>query len=145
MSSAPYVSSNNNDLHDYSNNDITNNLQTYFIAQVGTCDGHLYVFENGATVLTRSVKAHTGAVYTLHPVYPATPVAAAAAPASGSSFSDSGRQQDKDGSSGDASERGEVPIGFWSGGKDGLVKFFNGQVRVTAVGETCGGKQVVAF
>ena len=98
---------------------------------MGTCDGHLYVFENGATVLTRSVKAHTGAVYTLHPVYPAatTGAAAAAAPASGSSFSNAGQQQDRD-SGGDLDGEGEtqVPIGFWSGGKDGLVKFFDGQV-----------------
>eukprot|EP00752_Nemacystus_decipiens_P008508 g7598.t1 len=98
-------------------------------AVVGTCDGHLYVFENGATALTRSVKAHTGAVYTLHPIYPAT-TATAAAPAFGSSFSNVGRRQDRDaGGDLDGEGGGEVPIGFWSGGKDGLVKFFDGQVH----------------
>ncbi|CBJ26175.1 conserved unknown protein [Ectocarpus siliculosus] len=80
-------------------------------AVVGTGDGHLYVFENGATTLTRSVKAHTGSVYTLHPVFSAAPVKAAAA---------SDEQLGYDGSEGQ---------GFWSGGKDGLVKFYNGQLQ----------------
>lgn len=68
------------------------------------------MFENGATTLTRSVKAHTGSVYTLHPVFSAAPVKAAAP---------SDEQLGDDGSEGQ---------GFWSGGKDGLVKFYNGQV-----------------
>lgn len=69
--------------------------------QVGTGDGHLYLFENGSTVLTRSVKAHTGSVYTLYSV--ASPLG-------------------KDGGGGDGQ------AGVWSGGKDGLVKFYNNQV-----------------
>ncbi|CAM9524708.1 unnamed protein product, partial [Choristocarpus tenellus] len=35
-------------------------------AVVGTGDGHLYIFEDGATSLSRSIKAHTGSVYALH-------------------------------------------------------------------------------
>lgn len=96
--------------------------------QVGTGDGHLYVFEDGATVLTRSIKAHTGAVYTLNPVYPAA-AATTAAPASGSLLSAEEAQSERDssGRAGDVGSKG--PLGFWSGGKDGLVKFFNAQVR----------------
>ncbi|CAB1119500.1 unnamed protein product [Ectocarpus sp. CCAP 1310/34] len=85
------------------------NADEFWLWEVGTGDGHLYVFENGATTLTRSVKAHTGPVYTLHPVFSAAPVKAAAA---------SDEQLGDDGSEGQ---------GFWSGGKDGLVKFYNGQ------------------
>ncbi len=97
---------------------------------MGTGDGHLYVFEDGATVLTRSVKAHTGAVYTLNPVYPAA-AATATAPSSGSLLSAGEPQSERD-SSGRAGDRGSKgPVGFWSGGKDGLVKFFNPQVRGT--------------
>ncbi|CAM9383512.1 unnamed protein product [Laminaria digitata] len=71
-------------------------------AVVGTGDGHLYLFENGSTALTRSVKAHTGSVYTLYSV-------------NGSAGSDS-------------SSGGDGQAGVWSGGKDGLVKFYNKQV-----------------
>lgn len=72
---------------------------------MGTGDGHLYVFENGATVLTRTVKAHTGSVYTLHRM----------AGLAGQNGSDEGGNKGA--------------LGFWSGGKDGLVKFYDNQVR----------------
>ncbi|CAM9343527.1 unnamed protein product, partial [Hapterophycus canaliculatus] len=88
-------------------------------AVVGTGDGHLYVFENGATVLTRSVKAHTGAVYTLYPVF--SPEAAVGFGLSNPNGSLGG--------DGDGDERGGDAIGFWSGGKDGLVKFYDPRVH----------------
>lgn len=84
-----------------SRNDATSRYITA-IAQVGTGDGHLYLFENGSTTLTRSVKAHTGSVYTLHSI--------------------------ADGGGG-----GDGQAGVWSGGKDGLVKFYNNQVRGTLI------------
>ncbi|CAM9871632.1 unnamed protein product, partial [Discosporangium mesarthrocarpum] len=64
-------------------------------AVVGTGDGHLYVFKEGSTTLTRSVKAHTGSVYSLHVT--------------------TGHR--------------EGSIGLWSGGKDGMVKLFDEEMK----------------
>lgn len=74
------------------------------------------MFENGATTLTRSVKAHTGPVYALHAVCRPT-------------------------------ERGSAPAskveGIWSGGKDGLVKFYDEQVRLAVACVTPGRADVI--
>lgn len=97
------------------------------LSQVGTGDGHLYVFENGATILTRSVKAHTGAVYTLHPVFSpeaAMRIGQQRGQTSGGSSSLNGSLA----GDGGVDERDEDAIGFWSGGKDGLVKFYDTRV-----------------
>lgn len=79
---------------------------------MGTRDGHLYVFAEGSTVLTRSIKAHTGSVYTLHPMGGRRP-----------RESDSGV---KDAGWADGFIAGE---GLWSGGKDGLVKFYDSEMH----------------
>lgn len=57
------------------------------------------MFEGGSTTLTRTVKAHTGSVYTLHPV------------------------------GGPGGLNSDNPGGLWSGGKDGLVKHYDQQVQ----------------
>lgn len=98
------------------------------MSQVGTGDGHLYVFENGATVLTRCVKAHTGAVYTLHPVFSPEAVTGFGLQRGHASSSGSGNPNGSLGGDGDDDERSGDAIGFWSGGKDGLVKFYDPRV-----------------
>ncbi|CAM9158468.1 unnamed protein product, partial [Scytosiphon promiscuus] len=97
-------------------------------AVVGTGDGHLYVFENGATTLTRSVKAHTGAVYTLHPVF-SSEAAMGLGLQHGYANNISSNPKGSLGGGGDGDEGGGDAIGFWSGGKDGLVKFYDTRVH----------------